>query len=318
MVAAGKSSLKKEKKERSLYFVRNLTYTLMNLPGLILTIVFSVLPLFGLLLAFKNFNYVDGIFGSPWCGLDQFKNLFYSDDLYRCLRNTVLYNAAKVITLNIIMGIVVALLLYEVRNKIAFKIYQTTMLLPSFMSWAIISYIVFALLSYDDGLINQLLRFIGITPVLWYDTPIAWPFIITLVLLWKESGMSSIYYYSCLLSIDPCLFEAAAIDGAGKFKQIWHVSIPVLKPMLAMCLITQVGNILTSGWDHIYSLTLNSPALRSTTDNFGMYMLRMLKSGTDSFGRGTAMGILNSLVCMLLVRGINQIVKKYDSNLAMF
>lgn len=318
MVAAGKSSLTKDKKTRSLYFVNNLTYTLMNLPGLVLTILFGVLPLFGLLLAFKNFNYVDGIFGSPWCGLDQFKNLFYSDDLWRCLRNTVFYSISKVITLNIIMGVLVALLLYEVRNKIAFKIYQTTMLLPSFMSWAIIGYIVFALLSYDDGLANQLLEFIGIEPILWYDTPIAWPFIITISILWKDSGMSSIYYYSCLLSIDPCLFEAAAIDGAGKLKQIWHVSIPVLKPMLAMCLITQVGNILASGYDVMYSLTLNSSSLRSTTDNFGMYMLRMLKGGTDSFGRGTAMNILNSLVSMMLVRGINQLVKKYDSSLAMF
>ena len=288
------------------------------LPAIVLTILFHWIPLYGIVLAFKDFKYPLGIAGSPWIGFDNFKYIFLNDDIYRILRNTIGYSIATLLLMNILFGIIVALLLYEVTNKAAFKIYQTSMLLPYFVSWTIISYIGLILFNPKSGLLNQLITFFGGTPISWYNEAKYWPFIIMIFVIWKTVGMASLYYYAALLNIDPCLFEAANLDGAGKLKQIWYISLPELKPMVAMTLIMQMGNILNQGMDLYYNLTLNSTSLYSTTDVLGTYIYRGMVSGPSSIGPTAAVGLFQSVVGFVLVMVTNGIVKKMDEKSAMF
>lgn len=296
---------------------RNFRYTLFALPALIYLLLFNYLPMSGIVVAFKDYKHVDGILGSAWVGLKNFEFFFQSSDAWRILRNTIGYSLAILICLNLVGGMIVAILLYEVRNRFANKFYQTAMLLPDFVSWVVISFIAYLFLNpTNTGILNRLLTSLGLDAINWYNEPKYWPFIIVFFQMWKAVGMAALYYYAALLNVDPSLYEAAVMDGASKFRQIWHISVPELMPMACLVLITQLGGILGGSFDMFYQLPMNSGALYPTTDVISTYVYRGLTSGT--VGVSAAIGLIQGVVGLVLVIITNTIIKKVQPENAMF
>ena len=296
---------------------RNFRYTLFALPALIYLLLFNYLPMSGIVVAFKDYKHVDGIWGSAWVGLKNFEFFFQSSDAWRILRNTIGYSLAILICLNLVGGMIVAILLYEVRNRFANKFYQTAMLLPDFVSWVVISFIAYLFLNpTNTGILNRLLTSLGLDAINWYNEPKYWPFIIVFFQMWKAVGMAALYYYAALLNVDPSLYEAAVMDGASKFRLIWHISVPELMPMACLVLITQLGGILGSSFDMFYQLPMNSGALYPTTDVISTYVYRGLTSGT--VGVSAAIGLIQGVVGLVLVIITNTIIKKVQPENAMF
>ena len=296
---------------------RNFRYTLFALPALIYLLLFNYLPMSGIVVAFKDYKHVDGIWGSAWVGLKNFEFFFQSSDAWRILRNTIGYSLAILICLNLVGGMIVAILLYEVRNRFANKFYQTAMLLPDFVSWVVISFIAYLFLNpTNTGILNRLLTSLGLDAINRYNEPKYWPFIIVFFQMWKAVGMAALYYYAALLNVDPSLYEAAVMDGASKFRQIWHISVPELMPMACLVLITQLGGILGGSFDMFYQLPMNSGALYPTTDVISTYVYRGLTSGT--VGVSAAIGLIQGVVGLVLVIITNTIIKKVQPENAMF
>lgn len=280
------------------------------LPGLLSLVLFHFVPVFGIILAFKKYSYSKGILSSDWVGLKNFEFFFKSNDMVRILRNTVLYNVAWMLLVNIFLGIVVAILLYEVKSRGANKLYQTSMLIPNFISWVAVAYIGYILLSPTEGVLNKAIVAMGGTAVKWYSEPTYWPAILTFFAVWKDVGMASLYYYASLLSIDTTLYEAASIDGAGRFKQIMTISIPECLPMMCMVLILRMGQVMNIGMDIFYQLPMQQSALYETTDVISTYLYRGLASG--DIGTTAAVGLFQSLIGVVLLFATNMIIKRVN------
>ena len=280
------------------------------LPGLLSLVLFHFVPVFGIILAFKKYSYSKGILGSDWVGLKNFEFFFKSNDMVRILRNTVLYNVAWMLLVNIFLGIVVAILLYEVKSRGANKLYQTSMLIPNFISWVAVAYIGYILLSPTEGVLNKAIVAMGGTAVKWYSEPTYWPAILTFFAVWKDVGMASLYYYASLLSIDTTLYEAASIDGAGRFKQIMTISIPECLPMMCMVLILRMGQVMNIGMDIFYQVPMQQSALYETTDVISTYLYRGLASG--DIGTTAAVGLFQSLIGVVLLFATNMIIKRVN------
>lgn len=297
-------------------FVLSLPYILLMLPAVIYMIIFNYLPMFGVVLAFKNYNYAQGILGSSWSGFKNFQFFFKSNDLIRILRNTILYNLASLILVGLLFGMILALMLYEVKSRGANKVYQTTMLLPFFLSWVVVAGIALMFLNPKSGLLNSALNAVGASPVNWYSEAKYWPFILTFFMIWKDAGFASLYFYAALLSIDTGLFEACALDGAGRLRQIWYVSVPCLKPMACIVIVMRLGSIMSSQLGLFYQVPMDSGALYETTDVIATYILRGLQSNQISFT--AAVGLFQSVVGLILVLLSNFIIKRIDRDSAMF
>lgn len=280
------------------------------LPGLLSLVLFHFVPVFGIILAFKKYSYSKGILGSDWVGFKNFEFFFKSNDMVRILRNTVLYNVAWMLLVNIFLGIVVAILLYEVKSRWANKLYQTSMLIPNFISWVAVAYIGYILLSPTEGVLNKAIVAMGGTAVKWYSEPSYWPAILTFFAVWKDVGMASLYYYTSLLSIDTTLYEAASIDGAGRFKQIMTISIPECLPMMCMVLILRMGQVMNIGMDIFYQVPMQQSALYETTDVISTYLYRGLASG--DIGTTAAVGLFQSLIGVVLLFATNMIIKRVN------
>ncbi len=302
----------KKKKNRSI----NIALTGMALPAFLALVVFNVVPMFGVVMAFKNYRYADGIWGSAWAGLQNFKYIFSTDDIFIVLRNTIGYQVVTMLLMNILGGAVFALILYEVKNSKLNRAYQTISILPSFISMVVVGYLGYMFLGYDNGILNQLIEKVGMNPIAWYSEAGYWPFIILLVEIWKMIGMAALYFYASLLSIDTELFEAAKIDGAGKLKQIWYVSVPELLPMTCIVLINGLGHVLGSNFDLFYNLPMNSEALYKTTDVLSTYLYRGLADGT--YGPSSAIALFQSVVGFIMIIATNALIKKIDPDKAMF
>ena len=295
---------------------KDMTFLLMALPALTCLILFHYVPISGVVLAFKDFNNVDGVFGSPWIGWENFKYIFNSNDIWVVLRNTIGYHLVIMVVLNLVGGMLVALLLYEVRSRFANRLYQTAMIIPDFLSWTAISYIALLLLNPESGILNQVLGMFGRPGVNWYNEPSYWPFIIVAFQVWKAVGMASLYYYAALLNIDYELFEAAELDGAGKFKQMWYISVPEMLPMACIVLITQLGSVLSSSFDMFYQLPMNAGALYPTTNVLSTYTIRGMLEG--NIGTTAAVSLFQGVVGLVLVLVTNGIIRKISPQNAMF
>ncbi len=309
------SSLSKKNKLLKIDFADNVYYWIFSLPAILYFLVFCYLPMVGLVLAFKNYTYADGIWGSAWVGFENFEPLLKSSQLIVVLRNTIGYGLTFIIA-GIVSGVTVALLLYEVRQKIAVKIYQTIMILPNFLSWVIVAYITYILLDPRIGVLNQLCTKLSITPVHWYTKPEYWPFILVFVNTWKNVGMGAIIYYAALLGINMELFDAAKIDGANKLRQIWHVAIPSLIPLMTILSIIGLGSILRGDFGLFYQIPMNVGTLYPTTDIIDTYVYRGLVSG--DLGVTTAIGMFQSVAGLVLVLTSNWVVKRIQPENAMF
>ncbi len=288
----------------------------MILPGFLLVLIFCYLPMAGVILAFKNYNPNLGIFGSKWVGFDNFKFFFMSNDFGILMRNTLGYQMWFLVAGNII-NIIFAIMCYNVTSKGALKYYQTTAILPTFMSIVLISYIVYVFLSPVNGVINNFLKIFGINAIDWYSEPKYWPFILSFVNFWKGMGYGSLLYYATMVGIDESLFEAAEIDGANKFQQIMHVIVPELSALICLNLIMGVGHAMNGDFGLFYQIPRNIGLLYSTTDIFNTYTFRALQAGT-SMGRTTAVGLFQSLAGAVLLIATNMIIRKIDESKSMF
>ena len=297
-------------------FRRFLPVYLMALPGVIYLFINNYMPLPGLVLAFKNYSARKGIFGSDWAGLSNFKYLFATDDAFIITRNTILYNVVFIIV-NLVCAIAVAIILSELTCK-AKKFYQSAILLPFLISYVIISYLVFAFLSTENGFINNtILAALGMEPISWYSEKKYWPFILVLVNTWRGIGYNCIIYLSTILGFDRTFYEAAAIDGASKWQQITKITIPMLKPTIIMLTLMAVGRIFYSDFGLFYQVPKNSGALLPVTNTIDTYVYRgLLELGDISMS--AAAGVYQSLVGFILVLGANLLVRKIDRESALF
>ena len=234
-------------------FKDNAELSALLLPGVILMIVFMYIPMFGVIIAFKDYRNNLGIFGSEWVGFQNFQFFFTSQDAWRIARNTMGYGIMFIVV-NLIAAVIVAILLYEVKSRVALKFYQTSMILPHFLSWVIVGYITYILLEPNMGVFNQIIRWFGGEGLNWYSEPKYWIAILPLVNLWKNIGLKCIMYYAALMGIDRELFEAAEIDGANRFKQILHITLPSLVPLMTILTILDVGHIIKGDFGLFYTI----------------------------------------------------------------
>lgn len=293
----------------------NMAYLLLAAPAVIYFILFHYLPMLGIVLAFKNFRYDLGIWGSEWVLLDNFKFFYQSQDAWRITRNTLGYSLAFMIV-GTTTAVAVALLLNEVKSRAALKYYQTTMILPRFLSWVLVGFITYALLNPSYGVINQAFQAFGMQPVQWYTDADLWPYILIMVENWKSIGLSAIIYYAALLGIDPELYDAAKIDGAGRMRRIWNISLPSLVPIITILCLLSIGSMFSADFGLFYEIPRDIGILRPTTDVIDTYVFRGLR-GND-IGITAAVGLLQSVVGLVLIVGSNAIIRKLRPENALF
>lgn len=290
---------------------------LLALPSLIYLIVNNYMPMAGLILAFKNFSYAKGIFGSEWTGLSNFTYLFGSKWTGIMFRNTVLYNLAFIF-LGTALAIFVAIMLNEVRSKRAQKIYQVLILLPYLISTVLIGYIVFAFFSNSNGFVNNYILIpLGMEPVNWYMTPEAWPAILVFVQLWRSFGFQSIVFFATIIGFDPSIYEAARVDGASTWKQITNITLPLLKPTATILIIMSLGKMFSTDFGLFYQVPQNTGILYEVTTTIDTFVYRTLMTDHD-VGRATAAGFLQSILGFILVMTANRIVRKVNPESALF
>lgn len=307
-----------ESRKMKVKFKKNAPLLLMALPGIILTFMFSYMPMFGVILAFKRVDLRQGIFGSEWYGLNNFSYLFKSNDAYIMIRNTILYNLTFIL-LGAVLGVALAIGLSILRNKLASKVYQTVFIMPHFLSMIIVSYLVLAFLNMENGFVNKLLQSIGLEPVNWYVEEKWWPFILIFVHTWKNAGFGSIIYLSSIAGIDTQLYEAARIDGANGRQMICHITLPLLRTIMCIQIIVQVGSILGGDFGLFYQVPMDSGALSDVTTTIPVYVYKNITSGgPKSMGYASATAFIQSVVGCLLVIATNWIVKKIDSESSLF
>lgn len=298
-------------------FKRWLPLYLMMAPGLIYVFINNYIPMFGTVIAFKRINYQKGIWGSDWVGLANFKFLFTTDDAFIITRNTILYNLAFIV-FNTVIGMILAILICDVAGKKLKKLYQSAILLPYLMSIVIISYIVFAFLSTENGMINNsLLIPMGKEPIAWYAQPGYWPFILMIVNIWKGVGYGCLIYISAINGIPKDYYEAANLDGAGKWKQIQCITLPALVPSVITLTLLSIGRIFYSDFGLFYQVPLDSGALYSATNVIDTYVYRaLIKLG--NVGMSSAACLYQSVVGFVLVLTANMIVRKTSKENALF
>lgn len=288
----------------------------MALPGLVYLFINNYMPLPGLILAFKKYSTRKGIWGSDWIGLNNFKYLFTTQDAWIITRNTIGYNLVFIV-LNVLCAVTIAIILSELRTKLK-KVYQSSILLPHFLSTVIISYLVYAFLSAEHGFLNAtILPIFGAGAVSWYNEPKYWPFILVLVQTWRSIGYSCIIYLATILSIDRGIFEAAVIDGATKWQQITRITLPLLKPTIIMIILLAIGRIFYSDFGLFYQVPQRSGILLGVTQTIDTYVYRGLLERND-MPMATAAGVYQSFVGFVLVMSANLAVRKIDSESALF
>ena len=296
--------------------IRNRILLLMLLPSVVLVFLFNYLPMGGLIMAFKRFNYADGIFGSPWVALDNFKFFFQSGKALAVTKNTALYNIAF-IAINNILEIAFAVILSEMAGKKLKKLLQSAIFLPYFISWVIVGSIAYSLLSYETGTLNGALQSMGIAPVDFYGQDGWWPFIIIIFGAWKSVGYGMVVYMASIVGVDGSLYESAAIDGANIFQRIRYITLPSIVPTVITLVLMALGRIFRGNLDLFYQLVGQNGALFDKTDVIDTYVFRLTISATD-IGQTVAIGFYQSVLCFVTIIIANWIVKKKDDNYALF
>lgn len=306
-------SFTKKKKKR---LTKSGPLLLIAAPGIIYLLLNNYLPMFGVFLAFKDFNYFKGIFGSDWSGFSNFEYLF-KKDAFVIVRNTLLYNLSFII-IGTIVAIVVAILMCELGKKVRVKFFQSSLLLPNLLSWVVVGFIGFAFLNSDTGFINNtVIKFFGGKEIAWYTTSKYWPVILLIVYLWKTVGYSSIIYMASISGIDSSIYEAAKIDGATKMKQIKYITLPMLKPTIVILTLMAVGRIFYSDFGLFYQVPMNSGALYDVTQTIDTYVYHGLME-LNNVGMSAAAGLYQSVIGFILVISANAFVRKFDNDNALF
>lgn len=302
---------------------KTLTLLTMVAPGAIWLLLLRYLPMGGIILAFKNYKiypkdptFLNNLIHSKWVGLDNFKFLFTTGDSWVMIRNTLAYNIVFII-LGVIIPVAFAVMMSELSKKFVAKTYQTLMFFPYFLSWVVVSYFLNAFIDAQYGLIPMAQRAAGETAVSWYTTPGPWPYIIVFANLWKNVGYSTVLYLAAITGIDQTQYEAAAIDGASKWQQILHVTLPNLRTMIAILFILNVGKIFNADFGLFWNVPMQNGALFSVTQVIDTYIYRVLMN-TGNIGQSTAAGLLQNIVGFICIIGANAVVKKIDSDSTLF
>ena len=303
-----------KKKKKILSF---LPLYFMMLPGFIYLIINNYIPMAGIVIAFKKYNVKKGIFGSDWVGLSNFEYLFGTQDSLIIIRNTLLYNISFIIV-NMVVGVILAIMITDVLNKKMRKIYQSSILIPFTISIVVVSYIVFAFLSQENGMLNKsILPFWGREAVNWYSEPKYWPGILIFVNCWKGVGYGTLLYIAAIVGIDKGFYEAARLDGASKWQEIRYITLPLIQPTVVTLLLLGIGRIFYSDFGLFYQVPHNSGALFSVTNTIDTYVYRALIS-SGGIGRSSAAGVFQSIVGFVLVMISNWVTKKLSPENAIF
>ncbi len=290
-------------------------YSMVLLP-LIQVIVFHYIPMFGTVIAFKNYRFNKGILGSDWVGFKNFEFFLKSNDFLEVTRNTLGNNFLFIVT-GVFCSVALAILLYNITSRKTIKVLQTFLITPHFVGWVLVAYIVFAILSPGNGVLNNFLTSIGLEEINWYAEAEYWPVILMIVNLWKHVGMDCIVYYAALMGIDETLFEAARIDGASKWDIVKNIMIPELASLILMLTILKIGNIFRGDFGLFYQVTMNAPLLYETTDVVDTYLFRTMQE-TNNMSLSAAIGLLQSVVGFFLVIFTNWLSKKIDPDAGLF
>lgn len=293
----------------------NLQLLTLALPGALALLVFNYLPMFGIVIAFKKYNPNLGILGSKWVGLRNFEFFFRSQDCWRVMRNTIGYSVTFLV-MDVVFGVLLAVLCYNLKSQKALKVYHTTIILPKFMSPVIIAYIVYALLSPASGVANNLIAAFGGQKINWYAEYKYWPFILVVTHIWQTVGMNSVVYYASLVGLDASLLEAAELDGANRVQKVWHVMVPHLTGVIVVLTILGIGNIFSGDFGLFYQVTKDQGVLYPTTDIINTYTFRALMGG--SMEKSAAVGLFQSAAGCFMVVMTNLIVRRISPENSLF
>lgn len=311
------------KKRKRIRWTRDDTeLSILALPTTVWYLLFCYLPMFGLILAFKNYkisagkSFVYSLFHSDWAGFGNFSFFLKSNQFTMILRNTLLYNIVFII-LGIVIPVSLAIMINNIYSKRKSKTYQTMMFLPHFMSWVVISYFVYAFLSPEKGLMNSILSSLGKDTVSWYSEAKYWPFILVFMQVWKTVGYNMVVYLASITGIDTSLYEAAVLDGASKMQQARYITLPSLKPIIIMMFILSVGRIFSSDFGLFYQVTRGVPgSLANVATTFDVYIYNALQSSVP-LGRTAAASFFQSVVGCATILIANWIVRRVDRESAL-
>lgn len=297
--------------------------TILALPTTVWFFLFCYLPMFGIILAFKDYRIVDGsnflvsLFKSEWVAFENFEYFFGLRDFPQILRNTVCYNLVFIV-LDIVLPVGAAIMISNIYSKRKSKIYQTLMFMPHFMSWVVVAYFVYAFLVTDKGLANAIIKMFGGKEINWYFEPDVWPAILIFMHIWKVIGYSMVVYLASITGIDTSLYEAAVLDGASKWQQAKYITLPALRPIIIMMFILAVGRIFSSDFGLFFQVTQGAKQpLTPVVATFDVKIYQMLRNATTSIGKTSAASVFQSVVGCITILTANAIVRKVDKSSAL-
>lgn len=302
--------------------VDDLELSLLALPTFVWYILFAYLPMFGIIIAFVRYkpirgaNFLVSLLRSEFVGLYNFKFLFTTPDAAIVFRNTLGYNIVFII-MGVVVPLTLAVMMSMLYSQRLAKICQTAIFLPYFLSWVVVSYFGMAFLSVNRGLVNQILTAVGRDPVQWYMSPQYWPYILVGVNLWKNVGYGMVLYLASITNIDATLYEAAVVDGASKWQQVKHITLPLLKPMVIILFILSVGGIFYSDFGLFYIMPRNQGALSNVTQTIDVYVYKALMQ-MNNLGFASAASFLQSVFGFITIFAANTVVKKLDPERGLF
>lgn len=295
---------------------KNRVLLMMLIPAFLYFFIFSYLPMSGAIVAFKSYNFREGIFGSPWVGFSNFEYFFKSGQAWTVTRNTILYNVGFIVV-NTVLQMGLAIFISEIGGKYFKKVTQTAMFLPYFISWVVVGMIAYNFLNVDYGTVNTILNKLGMESINFYGTKWVWPIIITAFCAWKNVGYGTVLYLAAIMGIDQEIYEAAQIDGANIFQRIFKVTIPCLVPTLIILTLLSIGNIFRGDFQMFYQLVGNNGPLFPITDVIDTFTFRsLIQSG--EVGMSAAAGLYQSIFCLITIIITNKIVKSYDKDYSLF
>lgn len=297
-------------KQRGVYMKKNWGLYLMLVPGFLSLAVFTFAPMFGLYMAFIQYSPSIPIFESQNVGLLWFQVMFEDPDFWNMIKNTLVLSTLKIV-INFPLTIILSLLVYELEGKVFKRIFQSVSYLPNFISWIIISGMLVVFLDSESGILNAVITAFGGNPVSWYSSPDKWYAILTITSVWKGLGWGTIMYIASMTSIDPSLYEAAKIDGAGKLRQAWHITLPGISGIISITLILTIGKIFADDFEQIYALVGENDILKSTTQVISTKLFSVASgSNYEDFPLATAMGLIQGIISLVLVSVSNKIANK--------
>ena len=305
--------------ERNSSFLQNLKnnkYLLLMLaPAVIYTFIFNYLPMGGIVLAFKKYNYKAGVFGSPWNGLENFKYLFVSGKFGGLVLNTFLYNCAFILVTTVVQ-VLLAIMISELTSRLK-KVYQTLLFLPYFISWVVVRALLMAMFGYETGLVNNFFASIGLSRLAIYTTAEPWPGLLVFLYCWKSMGYGSVVYLATITGIDSTLYEAADLDGASFLQRIRYIVLPSLRPTVIIMTLLALGSVFRGQFMMFYQLIGQNAVALEVADTLDLFVYRALIS-SNNIGQSSAAGFLQSVLCLVTVLLANWGIKKYDPDYSLF